>query len=136
MTAHPTDAPADDRRIVLATTAGFSLALGIGTVAIPLLALDAGYSPATIGFLAALAAATQLLTRVGLPWLLGRYPDRTLVTLAALMMAGCFGLLTVSAALPVFVVAQLLGGISAALLLRWLTPVHSSVPLAAERATR
>ncbi len=90
--------------------AGFSLALGVGTVTVPLLALDAGYDPATVGFLAALAAATQLTTRFGLPWLLGRFRDRTLVTVSSLMMVGAFALLLGSRALPVFVAAQLLHG--------------------------
>ena len=46
----------DDRLPMLASVLGFSLALGAGTVAIPLVALAAGYDPATIGFLAAVAA--------------------------------------------------------------------------------
>lgn len=94
----------------MAAVFGFSLALGIATVLIPLLALDAGYDAATVGLLAATAAATQLGTRLLLPWLLGRVPDRSLMAGAALLMAGAFVLLLLSRALPLFLAAQVLQG--------------------------
>jgi len=100
----------DDRPAVLLVVFGFSMGLGVGTVAIPLLALSAGYAPALVGFLVATAAATQLGTRLGLPWLLGRFRDRSLIGASSLMMVAAFGLLLVSTALPVFVAAQLLQG--------------------------
>lgn len=108
-------AHADDRLPNLAAVYGFSLALGIATVAIPLVALDAGYDPPTIGFLAAVAAATQLLTRLGLPWALGRFRDRSLMVLGCLGIATMFSLLLVSTALPAFVAAQVLQGASRSL---------------------
>jgi predicted MFS family arabinose efflux permease len=89
---------------------GFSTALGVATVVIPLLALGAGYDAATVGFLAATSAASQLGTRFALPWLLGRFPDRRLILVASLLMVGAFVLLILSTALAVFVVAQLLQG--------------------------
>lgn len=101
---------ADDRAVVMVAVFGFSLALGIATVLIPLLALDAGYDAATVGLLAASAAATQLGTRLVLPWLLGRIPDRTLMAVAAVLMALAFVLLLLTRALPVFLAAQVLQG--------------------------
>ncbi|MBA2700281.1 MAG: MFS transporter [Chloroflexi bacterium] len=100
----------DDRVAALAVVFGFSVGLGVATVAIPLLALTAGYDPASIGFLTAIAAATQLATRLRLPWLLGRFPDRTLIALSSVLMLLGFGLLAVTTALPAFVAAQLLQG--------------------------
>ena len=105
----------DDRPIALGVAFGFALSLGIATVTIPLLALGAGYEPAAIGFLAATAAASQLVTRLTLPWLLGRYADRGLIALSAALMVGAFSLLLVSTALPAFLVAQLAQGAARAL---------------------
>ena len=86
------------------------MALGVATVAIPLLALGAGYDAATVGFLAATSAASQLGTRFALPWLLGRFPDRSLIVVASLVMCAAFVLLLLSTALVVFAAAQLLQG--------------------------
>jgi cyanate permease len=99
-----------DRPIALGVAFGFALSLGIATVTIPLLALGAGYEPAAIGFLVATAAASQLVTRLTLPWLLGRYADRGLIALSATLMVGAFSLLLVSTALPAFLVAQISQG--------------------------
>ena len=99
-----------DRVAALAAAFGFSVALGIATVAIPLLALGAGYDAATVGFLAATSAASQLGTRFALPWLLGRYSDQRLILVASLVMCAAFVLLTLSTALAVFAVAQLFQG--------------------------
>jgi hypothetical protein len=107
--------PRDDRPVALAVAFGFALALGSGTVAIPLLALGAGYDVPAIGLLVAVAAGSQLLMRLALPALLGRFPDRLLVAAAALLMAGSFGLLAISTLLPLFVVAQAGQGASRAL---------------------
>lgn len=100
----------DDRPIALGVAFGFALSLGIGTVAVPLVALDAGYDAAAIGFLAATAALSQLLTRLTLPRLLGRFQDRWLVGLSAVLMLTTFCLLLASTALPVFLTAQLASG--------------------------
>lgn len=89
---------------------GFSVALGVATVTIPLLALASGYDAAGVGLLAAIAAAAQLGTRLILPWLLGRFTDRVLMVAAAGLMLTAFVLLLWSRALPVFALAQLLQG--------------------------
>lgn len=100
----------DDRRAALAVVFGFSLGLGVATVAIPLLALGAGYDAVAIGFLAATAAASQFTMRLALPWLLGRFPDRTLIGVSSLMLFAAFAILALTSALPAFLVAQLLQG--------------------------
>lgn len=105
----------DDRPLALGVAFGFALSLGIGTVAVPLVALDAGYDAASIGFLAATAAASQLATRLTLPWLLGRFADRLLISLSALLMLSAFGVLLVSTDLPAFLFAQLCSGASRAI---------------------
>ena len=104
-----------DRPIALVVAFGFALSLGIGMVAIPLVALDAGYDAAAIGFLVAMAAASQLITRFGLPWLLGRYSDRLLIGLAGILMLAGFALLLTATVLPVFVTAQVAMGASRAI---------------------
>ena len=93
----------------------YSVGLGIATVIIPLLALDAGYDPAAVGLLVAVSAGCQFTSRLALPTLLGRVPDRTLIGIASLAMVGAFILLLGSTALPVFVMAQLLQGFSRAI---------------------
>lgn len=105
-----------DRIASLVVVAGFSLGLGIATVAIPLLALEAGYDAAAVGFLVAVSAASQLTARIVLPWLLGLIPDRTIITVGAAAMAAAFALLSVSTALPAFILAQLLQGAARGLL--------------------
>ncbi|MEJ7697223.1 MAG: hypothetical protein WKF78_11535 [Candidatus Limnocylindrales bacterium] len=72
--------------VALAVVFAFSVGLGVATLAIPLLALGAGYGAATVGFLVATAAAAQFLTRLALPVLLGRFPDRTLIALSSMLM--------------------------------------------------
>lgn len=89
---------------------GFSLGLGVATVAIPLLALAAGYDPAAIGFLAATSAASQFTMRLALPMLLGRFPDRTLIGVSSLLLLAAFAILALTSALPAFLVAQVLQG--------------------------
>ena len=93
----------------------FSVGLGAAAVVVPLVALDAGYDAAAVGFLVATAAACQFAMRLTLPWLLGWFPDRTLIAVGSLATVGSFGLLLLSTALPVFVVAQLLQGAGRAL---------------------
>src|SRR4051812_3708411 len=101
------DRPPADRPLALLVAFGFALALGIATVAIPLLALASGYDAAAVGFLVAGAAAAQLATRLALPWLLGRFTDRSLIVVSVALMLGAFLLLSSSTSVPSFVAAQL-----------------------------
>lgn len=100
----------DDRRAALSVVFGFSLGLGVATVAIPLVALAAGYDPAAIGFLAATSAASQFTMRLALPMLLGRFPDRTLIGASSLLLLAAFAILALTSALPAFLLAQVLQG--------------------------
>jgi MFS family permease len=104
------DGAVRDRIATLIAAFGFSLSLGIATVAVPLLALASGYDAAAVGLLTATSAISQLTTRLALPWLLGRFADRTLIAAGAALMAAAFGLLLLSTTAPVFVAAQLLQG--------------------------
>lgn len=104
-----------DRVALLLAVGLFSHGLGIGIVVVPLLALSVGYDAASVGFLVATAAGCQFLTRLALPALLGRFADRALAGAAALCLLGTFGLIALSTALPVFLLAQILQGIGRAL---------------------
>lgn len=108
------DPPTRDIRAATAGAVVFGVAHGAVGVAVPLFALRAGYSAAEIGVLTATAAVAQVTVRLGLGWILRRWPDWLLVAGAGVMLAaGCL-VLTLSAALVPFVLAQLLLGASRA----------------------
>ncbi|MGH3344321.1 MAG: MFS transporter [Carbonactinosporaceae bacterium] len=92
----------------------FSLSLAVASVALPLLALRAGYSAAGVGLLTAASALAQLAVRAGLGIAMRRLPDWTLVTSAALLLAMSNGLVVVSTAVAPFVIAELLQGVARA----------------------
>ena len=60
-------ARADDQVANGAANIGFGAALSIGAVALPLIALAAGYDPAAVGLLTACSAVSQLGVRLALP---------------------------------------------------------------------
>ena len=104
-------------RDVVASASGaavYSFALAIASVALPLLALRAGYSAAGIGALTAVSAVSQMGTRMVLGAVMRRWPDWTLVTAAGLLLAVSNLVVVLSAALAPFVLAQLLQGVSRA----------------------
>jgi predicted MFS family arabinose efflux permease len=104
-------------RDVVASASGaavYSLALAIASVALPLLALRAGYSAAGIGALTAVSAISQMATRMVLGAVMRRWPDWTLVAASGLLLAVSNLTVVLSAALLPFVVAQLLQGVSRA----------------------
>lgn len=104
-------------RDVLASASGagvFSLALGIASVALPLLALEAGYSAVGIGVLTAASAVSQMSIRLVLGRIMRRWPDWVLIAGAGVLLAASCLIVTVSSALVPFLVAQLLQGISRA----------------------
>jgi predicted MFS family arabinose efflux permease len=104
-------------RDVVASASGaavYSFALAIASVALPLLALRAGYSAAGIGALIAVSAVAQMATRMVLGAVMRRWPDWTLVTAAGLLLAVSNLAVLLSAALVPFVLAQLLQGVSRA----------------------
>lgn len=104
------------RDIAASATSGavYALALGIASVALPLLALRAGYSAAEVGALTATSGIAQFATRLILGAVMRRWPDWTLIAGAALLLAIGNGIAAISAAVVPFVIAQLLQGVSRA----------------------
>lgn len=107
-------APSRDVAATAAASAVYSLSLGTASVALPLLALRAGYSATEVGALTAVAAVAQMATRMLLGLAMRRWPDWTLVAGAALLLAVSNAVVALSAALLPFVLAQLLQGLSRA----------------------
>lgn len=109
----PADLPASDRnaRFTAATAIlAFSFSLGTGMLVLPLLAVAAGYDVAAVGFFTAASAVAQFVLRLLLPWLFARFPDRLLIGVSCLFLAGSYAMLLASTALLSFVAAQLLQG--------------------------
>jgi MFS family permease len=92
----------------------FSTAQGLSAVALPLLALQAGYSAALIGVLTAFSAVAQLACRPFLGHVMRVVPDWTLLLCAAVCLTASNGLAASSAALVPFVFAQALQGVARA----------------------
>lgn len=88
----------------------FGFALGQGTLALPLLAVAAGYDAAAVGLLASVSAVSHMALRMLLPRLLARFTDRAMMAVAALLLAASYATLLVSLSLAAFVLAQLLQG--------------------------
>lgn len=103
-----------DRVASAAATGGFSLALGLATVAVPLLAVRAGYSGVEIGVLTALSALAQMTTRVFMGFAMRHFPDWMFVTASAVLLTAANGLLALSAAFVPFIVAQIVQGVARA----------------------
>jgi MFS family permease len=104
-------------RDVVASAGGagvYSLALGVASVGLPLLALRAGYSATEIGALTALSAVAQMVTRMFLGPAMRRWPDWTLIAGAGLLLAVSSGTVALSASVVPFALAQLLQGMSRA----------------------
>jgi MFS family permease len=105
------------RRDTVATSAGatvYSLSLGAASVALPLQALDAGYTGVQVGVLVALSAVTQMLGRIGMGSWMNRFADWTFVIAATALLAASSGLAALSTAVVPFVLAHLLQGFSRA----------------------
>jgi MFS family permease len=92
----------------------FSTAQGLSAVALPLLALQAGYSAFMVGVLTAFSAVAQLVCRPFLGAVMRVVPDWTLLLCAAGFLAASNGLAAFSAALVPFAFAQALQGIARA----------------------
>lgn len=104
-----------DRILSIAATVLFSFALGTLAVVVPILAIAVGYSAVEVGMMVALAAVSQLVTRLFLGALMRRVPDKAFLAGAALMIAVSCALIAVSDALAVFVASQLVQGSARAL---------------------
>lgn len=105
------------RRDTVATVSGaaiFSVSLGAATVALPLLALEAGYSVVQVGVLVALSALSQMVGRIGMGAWMNRFADWTFVLAATALLTVSTGLAALSTAVVPFVIAHLLQGVSRA----------------------
>ncbi len=111
---HPIDLTTTDRYASPVSVVGFSVALGIGFVAVPLAALDAGYDAASVGFFTAASGVVQVFGRAQVTWFLARIPDRWLIVGAALLLAATYGLLVASTAVPAFIAAMVCLGLARA----------------------
>ncbi len=102
------------RRTDLAASAAgafvFSFALGLASVAMPLLALQAGYSKPAIGYLTALSAVSQMGCRLVLGAIMRTFSDWAIVLGAAGLLAASCLVVAVSPALVPFALAELLQG--------------------------
>lgn len=103
-----------DETCTIAGAVLFSFVLGLASVALPLLAVAAGYSGVEIGIFTAISALAQLTTRLGLGYLMRVFPDWVLVTASAICMAASNAVVAVSAALWPFLLAQILQGVARA----------------------
>lgn len=90
----------------------YTMAMATEAVAMPLVALHAGYSKPAVGILSALQAVTQLAARLGSAPAMRRITGRTLVVLSTVTLAGSALLLAWSAAVVPFVAAELIQGLS------------------------
>jgi MFS family permease len=101
-----------DLATVSAAALLFSLALGMSSVALPLLTLAGGHGPVVVGVLAASAALSQIAARQALGRILYHRPDRSVIALAAgLMVASCL-VAALTPALVALAVANLLQGVA------------------------
>ena len=107
-------APSRDVAASAVGAAVYSFSLAIASVALPLLALRAGYSATEVGLLTAVSAIAQMTTRLALGAVMRRFGDWTLVLTAGLLLALSNGVVALSAAVAPFVLAQLLQGMSRA----------------------
>jgi len=107
---HGVRLPGRDTAAAAAGVVGFSFALSVSGVALPLLALAQGYSSVQIGVLTATSGVAQLVVRLFIGTLMRRYPDWLLIVLAALLLASSTAILAISAALVPFVLCELAQG--------------------------
>lgn len=106
--------PSRDTLAAAGGAALFSCALGLASVALPLLAIDAGYNAVEVGVLTAISAIAQMTARLGLGVVMRVLPDWTLVAAATLILGVSNGMVAVNAAVVPFVIAQLLQGVARA----------------------
>lgn len=89
-----------------------STSLGMTTLALPLLALDAGYSGVEVGVLTAVAALGQVTVRLCLGAAMRRWSDWTLIATAGLLIFLSNVLVVLDTSLPTFVCAEFVFGLA------------------------
>jgi MFS family permease len=92
----------------------FAIALGIASVAVPLLMVRADYSAPEIGVLVALSAVAQMGTRMFMGAMMRHLADKLFVVMAAAALAASCVVLIASTSWLVFAVSQLLQGLARA----------------------
>ncbi len=92
----------------------FAVGLGLASVALPLLALEVGYSGPEVGLLVALSALAQMTSRLFMGAWMRRLPDKTFVVAAALLLALSNLLPVLTTALVPFALAHLAQGVARA----------------------
>lgn len=92
----------------------YSFALGVASVALPLIALKAGYTGEQVGVLTACSAITQMAIRTVLGRAMRYVADRSLIMVASCLLALSTGVLMLSVALVPFLIVELLQGASRA----------------------
>lgn len=92
----------------------FACALGMASVALPLLALRSGYDPSQVGLLVALSALAQLTARLGMGAWMRRFPDWTFVLAAGLLLGTANAVAALTTALVPFALSHLLQGVARA----------------------
>lgn len=103
-----------DRIAGACAAALFSVALGVVSVAVPLLAVQAGLGITAVGILVAASAVSQITARLFMPAMMRRIPDKAFVVGSAILIAISCGLLVLSTSLFIFVVSQLIQGVARA----------------------
>lgn len=103
------------RYVVFLTATACGVALGTSTVALPLLALEAGHSAERIGFFTGAGALTQLTSRAFIGALLRRFPDRMVIAAATVALTSTFAAVSVFRHALAFVAAASLEGMARAL---------------------
>lgn len=103
-----------DGHWVAGTNAGFSFALGVASVALPLQAVAVGYTAVEVGVLIAVSAISQMIGRLFLGRLMRVVPDWLIVAVACVLLSVSCLVVVGSSAVAPFVVAQLLQGLARA----------------------
>lgn len=104
-----------DRVLSLLMAMMFSFALSSLALVVPLLAVSVGYDAAQVGLLVALAAVTQIGTRLVMGPLTRRVADKMLLVTSAVLIALACVLIMLSTTLFVFAASQLVQGAARAL---------------------
>jgi MFS family permease len=104
-----------DRVLSLVMATLFSFALSSLALVVPLLAVSVGFGAGEVGLLVALAAVTQIGTRLVMGPLMRRVPDKMLLTMSAILISLACVLVMFSTALLVFAASQLVQGAARAL---------------------
>lgn len=92
----------------------FTSALGLSSVAFPLLALQAGRTAAEVGVLVAASALVQIFARSRLGWVMRRVPDRLVMAAGPVGLIASFAVLLVSTSLAALLLAWILLGLGRA----------------------